>query len=1429
MDVSELKEQAVSMGLIGEAVLKFVLDQQALLRDERAREREERAKERDAAERAKDRELKQAEINAAAEKQRLDNAAEQARLDHELELARIKVSSNSICSDNPVKPTLPVFKDGEDIASYLIRFERVAELLNLDKETYAVRLGSLLTGRAVEIYTSLSPAITKDYELLKKALLVGFSKTSHGYRQDFRSAKIRSGETYNQFAIHLGRLFDLWIENTPVCHTYDDLRNFMINDQFTASLSPELRMYIKEHNVVTLDETVRLADNWATAHNAYTKNVSRSDQGRKSDFRSGSQSTDSRIRASATPGTQTSNPNSGGNQFRGRCHACGEYGHVKSRCPKNPAAFKSVEPTVQQVSFCWDEERSGDYVVSGTVNGTWVSDVLRDTGCTCILVSEKLLPDVDISKCVKTKTLDYLGRPDYFPRVRCYIRCPYYVGWANVLRAPIKFCSVLVGNVPGARKADDPDPNVFEESVQAVQTRAAKSKRIHPLVLPECAPLDITPEEFANKQFSCPSLSQVRNKLDTGEVERSRDGSEFKFEIFNGLIYRTCISCKVADRIGKRTLVVPSDCKATVASVAHESPLAGHFSNRKTVLRVGEQFYWPGMGADIRDFCRSCDKCQRMCHKGRVRPVPLKQLPIITEPFSRVAIDLVGPLTPPSSGGHRFILTLIDFATGFPEAIPLKDIDSISVAEALLSMFSRVGIPREILSDRGVQFTSQLMGELHKLLGVKPLFTTPYHPSANGRVERLHSTLKSCLRKLCADKPKEWHRYLIPTLFALREMPSDRTGFSAFELLYGRSVRGPLTVLRDLWEDRKASNDERTSFQYVIELKDKLEDCAKIAAQNAEVSASRYKSYFDLKSQDRHFEKGDEVLLLLPDSNNKLLMAWHGPYPVVERRNKVDYVIEVDGKLKMYHVNLLKKYHRRNVVSVVCTDIDLSDSPMNLVQACSEDGAAGEEDNLDLPVAASDFPDFPFCEATSPPDISKDLGSSNKVDVDKLIGSFSDVFSETPGCTSILEHDIVLNTTDRVKAKMYPIPIHLQPYFKEEVDKLLEQGIIQLSSSPHCSPVVMVRKADNTYRMAIDYRLLNSFTVFHAEPITTIEEDLHKFAGAKYFSELDLTKAYYQIPLSERARPYTAFPTHRGLMEFCRLPFGLVTACATYIRLMRIVLSDLSNVSFYFDNIFVYGKNWEDHKSALIKVLERLRSHNLTARLSKCRFGYGHIRYLGFIVDGTFLKPQYDKVHDLLNVPPPTTKKSLRSFLGMVSFYRMFIPSASEFSAPLSNLLRKNSPDKLVWTEELNDNFSKLKQALCSEPVLKLPDSNLTFILRTDASNTSLGAVLLQILENCPFPVAYASRKLLDRERKYSPIERECLAIVFGIKRFEYYLLGKEFILEVDHKPLIYLNKAKGTNDRLVRWSLSLQPFKFRLVHIAGDDNVGADFLSRSD
>ena len=625
-----------------------------------------------------------------------------------------------------------MYQDGEDIATYLTRFERVAELLQLDLGMYAVRLGCLLTGKAAELYVSLSPEITSDYDALKKSLLAGFKETSDGYRLDFRSTKIRDGENYAQFAVHLTRLFQSWLETSSVQEDFDSLKNFMVLDQFLASLSPDLRTFIKEHRPSSLDSAVQLADNWTSAHPSSRSSAKPAPRSLKATWK-----TSPPIPPSSTSTTFTII----------KCHGCGELGHIRPRCPKNPRAFKENPPSQPfTVRFSLSEHRVPRPLFAGTINGFWTTSIFRNSGCTCIVVADEVLPDADLTNCCRCQVADYLGRVDIFPVLHCYISCPYFEGWTDLVRAPIKFASVLIGDVPGVRVPKEPYPTfnygdrpsaseptlasndiappvqgfaksapVYPDSLASstspqvcvVETRAstARMKRLHPLHLPDIQPLSVTLEEFARLQMSCDTLTIARAKAATGEIDQARNNSTFHFLFHEGLLYRKCLTSRHLEKVGKLYLVVPCKCRPIVLNVAHENPLAGHYSHRKTEQKVTDQFFWPGMGTDIRVHCRSCDKCQRFSQKGRVRPAPLQPMPIVTEPFARVAIDLVGPLSPSSSAGHRYILTLIDFSTGFPEALPLKDVDSISVAEALLTIFSRVGIPREVLSDRGTQFT----------------------------------------------------------------------------------------------------------------------------------------------------------------------------------------------------------------------------------------------------------------------------------------------------------------------------------------------------------------------------------------------------------------------------------------------------------------------------------------------------------------------------------------------------------------------------------------------------------------------------------------------------------------------------------------------------------------------------------------------------
>ena len=288
-------------------------------------------------------------------------------------------------------------------------------------------------------------------------------------------------------------------------------------------------------------------------------------------------------------------------------------------------------------------------------------------------------------------------------------------------------------------------------------------------------------------------------------------------------------------------------------------------------------------------------------------------------------MDLIGPIKPAAESGNRYILTVVDYATQYPEAVALKNIDSVTVAEALLDVWSRVGVPEEILTDQGTQFVSQVMEEVNRLLSIRHLTTTPYHPQCNGLVERFNGTLKQALKKLCEGRPRDWDRYLPAILFAYREVPQASLGFSPFELVYGRTVRGPMAVLKQLWTDEQASEEVRTTYQYVVDLRNKLEEVCKLAQENLCDARGRQAKYYNKKAKERHFEVGDKVLLLLPLEHNKLQVSWRGPFEVTEKKGGQNYRIRVGDKDKLYHVNLLKRYRVREpptefVVATVVTE-----------------------------------------------------------------------------------------------------------------------------------------------------------------------------------------------------------------------------------------------------------------------------------------------------------------------------------------------------------------------------------------------------------------------------------------------------------------------------------------------------------------------------
>ena len=267
-------------------------------------------------------------------------------------------------------------------------------------------------------------------------------------------------------------------------------------------------------------------------------------------------------------------------------------------------------------------------------------------------------------------------------------------------------------------------------------------------------------------------------------------------------------------------------------------------------------------------------------------------IPVVSEPFKKVAIDIVGPL-PKSTKGNRFILTLVDYATRYSDAVAIRNIDTETIAEELVNIFSRVGLPDEILTDQGSNFTSQLMKDVCECLSIRKLRTTPYHPMCNGLVERFNGVLKTMLKKYVSKQPNIWDKYLPYLLFAYREVPQASTGFSPFELLYGRKVKGPLDLVYDTWTDEY--KEDENLLKYVLEMRDKLSAMSEVVKENIATQQERQKYYYDKKARMRSFSAGDKVLVLLPSDTRKLKAVWKGPFTIVRNINTVDYEVRVGG------------------------------------------------------------------------------------------------------------------------------------------------------------------------------------------------------------------------------------------------------------------------------------------------------------------------------------------------------------------------------------------------------------------------------------------------------------------------------------------------------------------------------------------------------
>ena len=1147
------------------------------------------------------------------------------------------------------------------------------------------------------------------------------------------------------------------------------------------------------------------------------------------------------------------------------CHSCGETGHFARACRKSQvASFASSLPDSCNAQVdcpeCDKLRQIGNSVTltcghhlpvmsvkhtSGRLSlydglvGTQEVKVLRDTGATCVGVAKHLVGSHQYTgetiRCIL-----FTGTAVQLPVAEISVCTPYLSGTvlACVLDAPP--ADLIIGNVSGVRDCSpyeladwrlpnttlsvDSSVSTMSEDVAAVVTRAQSKKVQNPLPkLPVSVPCSTS--DLQNMQRTDVSLSSAWYRLNA-KTESKFPKAKATYILTNDLLYRKYVRTDSNEEVLQ--LVLPASLRPPILKLCHDSIVGAHLGVARTLQRVLKNFYWPTVVKDVKTYCKSCDRCQRTVQKGKVRNVLVRSIPSISTPMAKASIDIIGPFSPPTDRGHRYVLTFVDHATRWPEAIPLKNITTVTVAEALFEIFSRLGCCQSILSDQGQQFMSEVMTELLRLLGIKTIHSTPYHAQSNGMVERLNGTLKQMLRRVAADSPKNWDRYLPAVLWAYREVRNESTTFSPFQLLFGRSPVSPSDVFHRLLVIRESEQDfAEPVTDYVISLQERLESSLKLAHSYARKHLDRGLKYKNTGRSDRSFPEGSKVLLLLPTSAKKLLLSWKGPYDVIRKISDVDYVIDVDGVSKTFHVNMCKLYiERPEVLLAFNTHVDPYFSSTGLVSDDVSDDSSVHSQTPDLSVDKL-VPQLTRTQGVDDVHVSQKLSDVQRDEVKSVLRDFHEVFSDVPGKTNTLSHEIRLTSESPIRLRPYAIPHSLVDKFEKEVKSMLDLGVIEASTSPYSSPVVLVKKPDSSIRFCIDFRRLNKITVFDAEPMPNADDLIASVGLSTYFTKLDLTKGYWQIPMDVDSKEFTAFQTPLGLFQWNFMPFGLCNAPATFTRLMRIVLRGLKCVIFYIDDVVIHSRTWSEHVNDLRTVLSCIHHHGLTIKPSKADIGCEEVVFLGHVVGNGVKRPDAPKVEKLLSLKAPTNKKEVRSLIGLVNYYRNFVPNFSSLSATFSDLTRKGQPDKIVWSGECEHAFDTLKQCLSSSPVLVLPDFSKLFFLRTDASSRAVGGCLLQERDDVLRPVSYCGRKLLDREMNYPTIEREALAIVFAVGKFRQYLFGTNFVIQTDHKPLSILQAKPCPSGRLSRWALFLQEFQFQVQYISGSDNCLADSLSR--
>ena len=465
---------------------------------------------------------------------------------------------------------------------------------------------------------------------------------------------------------------------------------------------------------------------------------------------------------------------------------------------------------------------------------------------------------------------------------------------------------------------------------------------------------------------------------------------------------------------------------------------------------------------------------------------------------------------------------------------------------------------------------------------------------------------------------------------------------------------------------------------------------------------------------------------------------------------------------------------------------------------------------------------------------TKQVGNKNCSSHPEQSNQFNDIFSDELGCFNGGKVSIHLKKDAQpVFLKARSVPFSLKSKVTDELDRLEHEGVLSsVDYSEWATPIVPVLKPSGSVRICGDYKMtLNQQAQTDYYPLPHIEELYAKLGGGALYSKLDLSHAYQQLELSQESQKYTTINTHKGLYVYTRLPYGVSCAPGIFQRTLETLLSDIPMCAVYLDDILVSGRTTSEHDQNLKLVLEKLQSSGLHLKREKCMFAQDSVEYLGHKIDTSGIHPNEEKLQGINEAPVPKNISQLRSYIGMLNYYHKFLPNLSSELKPLYDLLRNDT--KFQWGKAQDTAFLRSKELMRSSTLLVHYNPELPLLIDCDASPHGLGAVLShRFPDGVEKPICYASRTLAQAETKYSQVEKEGLAVIFGLKRFHKYIYGRQFEINTDHKPLLGLfseRKYMSTmaSSRIQRWALTLGAYQYTLCYKPGKSNLNADALSR--